>query len=77
MSSPGSKLVITGWPAAVACPVACWLGDASQHPMWPHCAHRRRLNHQPGPSPARHSTQPSPDGGTDGSIPEVVVIRGL
>src|ERR1700728_4884155 len=46
--------------------VACWLGEVSQHPMWPHCAQRRRCNHQP--LLARHSSQPVPLGGTAGAI---------
>jgi len=41
--------------------------------MWPHLAQRRRWNHQP--PVARHSTQPAPDGGTEGSIWSLADIR--
>ena len=70
-SSPGSKLCITGCPVASKCAVACWAGLLSQHPTWPHCAHRRRCTHQP--PDASHSTQPGPDGATSGSMPAVVI----
>src|SRR3954454_11718002 len=53
-----------GWPVASKCAVACLAIDESQQPTCPHCAHRRRWNHQP--SLAVHSTQPSLLGGTEG-----------
>src|SRR5690349_7588239 len=43
------------------------MGELSQQPMCPHSAQRRRCSHQPSPSPARHSAQPVPLGGTVGS----------
>ncbi len=58
------------WPVVRAWADACWDGDESQQPMWPHVTQRRRWNHQP--SAARHSTQPVPLGGTDGSICSVM-----
>src|SRR3712207_7131427 len=42
------------------CAVACWPGEESQQPTWPHCAHLRRCTHQPPSSP--HSTHPGPLG---------------
>src|SRR5580704_10326499 len=57
-----------GCPVAAACLDACWLGELSQHPMCPHSAHLRRLNHQPF-GDARHSTHPSPLGFEEGLIP--------
>src|ERR1700722_18847090 len=64
---------MTGGPEAeaCACAVACLLIDWSQHPMWPHCAQRRRWSHQPPAS--RHSTQPVPLGGTSGSMNDGVI----
>ena len=53
-------------------PVACWHGEVSQQPTWPHWAQRRRCTHHP--APASHSTQPGPLGGTVGSIPEYDVM---
>src|SRR5260370_24391265 len=58
---------MNGCPVAVACAVACCMGEVSQQPMCPHWAHRRRCTHQP--PAASHSTQPSPLGGTEGLIP--------
>jgi len=49
-----------GWRVVALCFDACWLGELSQQPMWPHSAHRRRCNHHP--PEARHSTQPVPLG---------------
>ena len=43
--------------------------------MWPHSVQRRRWNHHP--PEARHSTQPSPLGGTLGSIREPVTGKTL
>src|SRR6516165_4190418 len=60
---------MNGCPVAEACAVACCMGEVSQQPMCPHCAHRRRCTHQP--PAASHSTQPSPLGGTEGSIPAI------
>src|SRR6476619_2712046 len=57
-----------GWPALAACCRACWLGEESQQPMCPHCAHRRRWNHQPPLS--SQSAHPVPLGGADGSMPD-------
>ena len=56
-----------------ACAVACWAGEESQQPTWPHCAHRRRCTHQP--PAASHSTHPVPDGVAAGSMPFVTVLR--
>lgn len=56
-----------GCPLDWAWAVACWAGEVSQHPMWPHSAQRRRWSHQP--DVASHSTQPVPLGGTETSIP--------
>src|ERR1700722_8365 len=63
---------MTGGPEAeaCACAVACLLIDWSQHPMWPHCAQRRRWSHHPPAS--RHSTQPVPLGGTSCSTEFVI-----
>src|SRR4051794_8367245 len=44
------------------CPVACFPGELSQHPMYPHDVHRRKCTHCM-PS-FRHSTQPLPLGST-------------
>src|SRR3954447_18812518 len=55
-----------GGPVASRSAVACLAIDESQQPTCPHCAHRRRWNHQP--SLAVHSTQPSLLGGTEGSM---------
>src|SRR5580658_5526223 len=63
---------MTGCPDALACAVACWLGELSQHPMCPHSVHLLRCSHQPPAS--RHSTQPVPLGGTSGS--KALVIFG-
>src|SRR5216683_6811719 len=60
---------MNGCPVSAACAVACCMGEVSQQPMCPHCAHRRRCTHQP--PAASHSTQPSPLGGTEGSIPAI------
>src|SRR5271168_1879370 len=49
-----------GWPVVALCFDACWFGELSQQPMWPHSAHRRRCSHHP--SVAKHSTQPVPLG---------------
>src|ERR1700689_309108 len=56
-----------GWPVLALCFDACWFGELSQQPMWPHSAHRRRCS--PHPSVARHSTQPVPLGFTFKLIP--------
>src|SRR6266567_9586058 len=66
---------MNGCPVAEACAVACCMGEVSQQPMCPHCAHRRRCTHQP--PAASHSTQPSPLGGTDGSIPAISLMSAL
>src|SRR5712692_5389360 len=66
---------MNGCRVAAACAVACCMGEVSQQPMCPHCAHRRRCTHQP--PAASHSTQPSPLGGTEGSIPGISVIQCL
>jgi hypothetical protein len=55
------------WPVSRKCVVACWFGDVSQQPMWPHLAQRRRCNHH-WPA-ARHSTHPVPLGMARGSMP--------
>ncbi|GAA4102323.1 hypothetical protein GCM10022214_80250 [Actinomadura miaoliensis] len=39
--------------------------------MWPHWAHRRRWNHQPGGVAVSQSAQPVPLGGTAGSMPSI------
>src|SRR5688572_10625070 len=51
-----------GWPVAVACFVACWLGESSQHPTWPHSRQRRRCSQ--GVPSRRQSSQPSVDSGS-------------
>src|SRR6185437_7788055 len=68
-TSPGSKLRMIGWPLRAACALACWDGEESQQPTWPHWAHRRRCTHQP--PAASHSTHPGPDGVAAGSMPFV------
>src|SRR5579864_38975 len=50
-----------GCLVAAACLDACWLGELSEHPMWPHSAQRRRGTQQPF-GVARHSTHTVPLG---------------
>jgi hypothetical protein len=63
---------MNGCPVAVAWALAYCMGEVSQQPMCPHCAHRRRWTHQP--PAASHSTQPVLLGGTEGSIPAISLI---
>src|SRR6516165_12421124 len=66
---------MSGCPVAAAWALACWDGEESQQPMCPHCAQRRKWNHQPPAS--SHSAQPVPLGGTVASIDSAVTCTPL